>query len=548
MDVRNTYSCRVKGRMLLVWVPLFALHFSLAQAARPAKGQLKALLAEVNILKRSDALLAFEKVNAFEAEFELTKDETLELLHAKTRISIRDQFHFNYPKYLREYMLEAKRLENQKHIYISQRLLFIFHLFNESAKKNWVEKGIAFFENEQDTTQMLLSYAVLYTHYMQRQQVDSGAFYASKIIDQFAYVRRTPEIVNLLSVPCELYSTFQFNDSLFQYYKKVALDAGSIRHPKDSVHFLKNEISRAFYLNDLNAIPPIFKTVYKLCPSNSYFDMRLKSQFLGIEKYYYQLVDSVEKALAVSNEYTKISQQLNLQFHQALMDDLMNGELLTSLEVSQQKDQEEKWRLRAIVIGLLLSLTIAVLVGSKVLKDRKKLYHQKLLTHEKEQELLKMKLANEQLENERKQAEIESGKKDILVLSSGLKQKTQLLYDLKEQLKTANASSDGNQKAVSDAILKISSSGSFSNDWDSIYAKYQELNPGFFSNLNQVGDGLSVGDLKLSALISLNFSNEEIAEVMHIETRSVVIKKHRLKKKLELTKDDNLNEYLRRMG
>lgn len=538
----------MNGRQLLFWVPLLTLHFSIAEAAKPTNEQLKSLLAEVNILKRSDAKLAFEKVNAFEAEFDLTDEQVLELLHSKTRISIRDQFQFNYPKYLREYMLEAKRLENQKHIYISQRLLFIFHLFNESAKKNWVEKGMAYFEEKQDTTQMLMSYAVLYTHYMQKRQNDSGAFYALKIVDQLDYVKRTPEIINLLSIPSELYSTFQYNDSLFQHHKKIALDAGSIRHPKDSIHFLKNEISRAFYRNDLEAIPPIFETVYRLCPSNSYFDMRLKSQFLGIEKYYYQLVDSVEKALAVSNEYTKISQRLNIQFHQALMDDLMNGELLTSLEVSQQKDQEEKWRLRILVAGLLLSLGVALLVGIKILKDRKRLYRQKLLTHSKEQELLKMKLANEQLENERKQTEIESGKKDILVLSSGLKQKTQLLYDLKEQLKTANTSTDGTQKAVSDAILKISSSGSFSNDWDSIYAKYQELNPGFFKDLNKLGEGLSVGDLKLSALISLNFSNEEIAEVMHIETRSVVIKKHRLKKKLDLSKDDNLNEYLRRMG
>lgn len=506
---------------------------------------------EADKLKKQDAVRAFALVQDFEAKHtSLSNAQHLEILRIKTRISIRDQFNFNYPKYLRDYLIEAKRLGNKKHIYISKRLLFVFHLFNETAKPEWLLNGLSYFKKTGDTAEVLANESVLYIHHLQQGDMDSGYFYAKHIIEEQDYLLRNPKLINLLNIPCEWYSTFDPNDSLYQHYKGIALDAGFIRHPKDSAHLLKNEISLALNQGNMDVLPELFKKIYRLCSSDSYIDTRLRTQFLNMEKYYYHAIGNKEKELEVASAYIKISRTVNSHFHKALMDDLMNGELLSDLEVSQQQEQEKK-RLTYLIGG---SLFLLILIGGgawlRVLKARKKMLQQKLEISEAEQRVLSLKLENERLEKEQLNHEAERRKQEILYLTSGLKQKSNLLQELNKGLKTALVSNSETESSqhVQTAIKKIASSKNFTKEWDNIYERYQELNPDFFKKVSAAGAHVSVGDLKLSALISLNFNNDEIASILHIESRSVVIKKHRLKKKLMLEKEDNLQDYLRALS
>lgn len=502
-------------------------------------------------LKKEDAVRAFALVEDFEkAHPSLSPSQHLEILRIKTRVSIRDQFNFNYPKYLRDYLIEAKRLQDQRHIFISKRLLFVFHLFNETAKPQWLMNGLSYFKETKDTAEILANESVLYIHHLQQGDMDSGHYYAQHLIAQQAYLLRHPRLVNLLNIPCEWYSTFEPNDSLYQHYKGIAMKAGFIRHPKDSTHLLKNEISLALNEGNMDTIPVLFKKTYRLCDSESYIDTRLRTQFLNMEKYYYRAIGNKEKELEVASAYIRISRKVNTHFHKALMDDLMNGELLSNLEVARQKERDEKKMVYIGATGAFLLLLVGGLAWFRGLKAKRRVIQQKLEISETQQRMLALKLQNEKLEKEQLMHEAERRKQEILYLTSGLKQKSNLLQELNNGLKTALVSDSEAESSqhVQTAIKKIASSKNFSKEWDNIYERYQELNPEFFKKVSAAGGHVSVGDLKLSALISLNFNNDEIASILNIESRSVVIKKHRLKKKLMLQKEDNLQDYLRALS
>jgi len=541
---------RLHGLLLVPLLSVF-LFTSNAGLANTVDKAIEELHRDADKLKKQDAVKAFALIQSFEdAHPVLTDAQHLDLLRIKTRVSIRDQFNFNYPKYLRDYLIEAKRLENDKHIFISKRLLFVFHLFNETAKPEWLMNGLSYFKKTKDTAEILANESVLYIHHLQQGDMDSGYYYAQHLIEAQPYLLRNPKLVNLLNIPCEWYSTFDPNDSLYQHYKSVALNAGFIRHPKDSAHLLKNEISLALNQGNMDVLPGLFEKIYKLCSSDSYIDTRLRTQFLNMEKYYYHAIGDKGKELEVASAFIKISRQVNSRFHKALMDDLMNGELLSDLEVSQQQEQEKK-KTMYLVGG---SLFLLILVGGgawlRILKARKKMLQQRLEISEAEQRMLSLQLENEKLEKEQLNHEAERRKQEILYLTSGLKQKSNLLQELNKGLKTALVSNSETESSqhVQTAIKKIASSKNFTKEWDNIYERYQELNPDFFKKVSAAGGHVSVGDLKLSALISLNFNNDEIASILHIESRSVVIKKHRLKKKLMLEKEDNLQDYLRALS
>ncbi|MEM6380985.1 MAG: helix-turn-helix transcriptional regulator, partial [Bacteroidota bacterium] len=66
----------------------------------------------------------------------------------------------------------------------------------------------------------------------------------------------------------------------------------------------------------------------------------------------------------------------------------------------------------------------------------------------------------------------------------------------------------------------------------------------FYRHLKEKFPKLTQGDLKLCALIKLNFSSKDVAKLMGISVESVHTTRYRLRKKLGLQREDNLTEYI----
>ena len=55
---------------------------------------------------------------------------------------------------------------------------------------------------------------------------------------------------------------------------------------------------------------------------------------------------------------------------------------------------------------------------------------------------------------------------------------------------------------------------------------------------------LSAADLKVCALIKLNFTGKEMSHLLGISLGSVHVARHRLRKKMNLNRSDNLTNYI----
>ncbi|WP_326984012.1 hypothetical protein VUJ46_05565 [Chryseobacterium sp. MYb264] len=74
--------------------------------------------------------------------------------------------------------------------------------------------------------------------------------------------------------------------------------------------------------------------------------------------------------------------------------------------------------------------------------------------------------------------------------------------------------------------------------------RFKEVYPEFYENLLQKYPFLTDNDIRLCAYIRLNLSNKEIATFKNLTVRSVETTKYRLKKKLGLDADSNLNTWI----
>ena len=66
----------------------------------------------------------------------------------------------------------------------------------------------------------------------------------------------------------------------------------------------------------------------------------------------------------------------------------------------------------------------------------------------------------------------------------------------------------------------------------------------FFKKIKSLHPALTSNDLRLCAYLRLNLTSKEIAPLLNISVRSVEIKRYRLRKKMDLTHEQGLVEYI----
>ncbi|MBD0259794.1 MAG: hypothetical protein ICV83_29095, partial [Cytophagales bacterium] len=93
-------------------------------------------------------------------------------------------------------------------------------------------------------------------------------------------------------------------------------------------------------------------------------------------------------------------------------------------------------------------------------------------------------------------------------------------------------------------IQEIDKSISSDADWHRFEMNFNLVHGDFIKRLLHQYPSLTPQEVKLSAYLRLNLNTKEIAQLMNISIRGVEISRYRLRKKLNLVRDDNLTEFV----
>jgi PAS domain S-box-containing protein len=80
--------------------------------------------------------------------------------------------------------------------------------------------------------------------------------------------------------------------------------------------------------------------------------------------------------------------------------------------------------------------------------------------------------------------------------------------------------------------------------WEKVQQRFQISYPDSLSKILKKHPALTPAEIKLCALLTLNLDTKEIAIVLNLEFNSIRIARARLRKKLELSSEENLTAYL----
>lgn len=116
-------------------------------------------------------------------------------------------------------------------------------------------------------------------------------------------------------------------------------------------------------------------------------------------------------------------------------------------------------------------------------------------------------------------------------------EREEVIKELSEHLK--NAAPENTSKNILKSIDSRSDSL-----WESFNTRFTSQNADFYERLQKKVPDLSSADLKICALIKLNFSGKEMAYLLGISLGSVHVARHRLRKKMNLERDSNLTKFI----
>ena len=82
------------------------------------------------------------------------------------------------------------------------------------------------------------------------------------------------------------------------------------------------------------------------------------------------------------------------------------------------------------------------------------------------------------------------------------------------------------------------------DDWRFFEEAFNNADREFLKKIKSMHESLTKNDLKLCAYLRLNLSSKDIAPLLNISLRSVEIKRYRLRKKIQLSHNEGLTEYI----
>jgi hypothetical protein len=254
--------------------------------------------------------------------------------------------------------------------------------------------------------------------------------------------------------------------------------------------------------------PQYLENIY-YATADVYRSIGNKDSVLKYAELYSTIHDSIERSVADSR----------LEISRIKLDNLQNELAIKNLQ--KEKTAEEQKRNLVIVLIILASI-IAILYINRL-----RLKH----------------LYKEDLAKQEKAASEASALEQLELLTQKITEKTNLAEELQKQLNSRSQAIEQQQLAATISNLTILTEA----DWEKFKKLFEELYPGFFMNLQENVNDITLAELRMAALTRLHLSTNQIASILGISANSVYKTKQRLRNRLNLDPESSIEDVIAKM-
>lgn len=242
--------------------------------------------------------------------------------------------------------------------------------------------------------------------------------------------------------------------------------------------------------------------------------------------------NSLQSAKKLDKLYFDSRSVINLPLLE-IQDEFLNEKKRQSIALKEQRirelEQEEQvvFLERLLLFGLIIFLILFGILFINSIRAK----------HKTEKAILKKK---RELEAQKNKELIELKNKELATSVIKLIEKDTFIDKLKNKLSKGKGDIDRNE------AKQIINSISINNleNWNEFETRFVSINKKFYNKLTKKFPELTANDQRLCALVKLNFSSKEIAKLLNMSNESVHTTRSRLRKKLKLSRDVNLKQFI----
>ncbi len=216
------------------------------------------------------------------------------------------------------------------------------------------------------------------------------------------------------------------------------------------------------------------------------------------------------------------------------------------------KNNEDSVDITMVVFGSLSFLLLLLVIWFTIKIRKNKQKQNRLVQNLENKYLLKIENFERSLEDYKaKQSDLDKELKfrqnEMVTMAMNIIQKNEFLSNLKKEIieiKSSVKDHDARQK-FNRLSLMISQNLSIDRDREKFQMHINEQNSNFLRLLSEKYPSITENEKRLTVLLRLNLSSKEIASILNISPKSVEMNRYRLRKKLKISHQVSLNDFIR---
>ena len=207
----------------------------------------------------------------------------------------------------------------------------------------------------------------------------------------------------------------------------------------------------------------------------------------------------------------------------------------------------------AVIIVIILLLIVVVylmyIISKHKEKDKLEEFQESIERYDAQQILLENELRATNEFNLKLEREIEDREKEQKKVALSIIRKNEILSELKGEIEKLKTKSEDKLKFKDLNKLKliIIENLNIERERKSFDKYIKELNNNFYNNLEKKYPGLTDNEKKLCSLLRLKLTSKEISSILNITPKSVEVNRYRLRKKMDIKKEEKLSKIIRKL-
>lgn len=252
-----------------------------------------------------------------------------------------------------------------------------------------------------------------------------------------------------------------------------------------------------------------------------------------------------DQSLSFYKRYTKLNDSINNSEKERRFSELevkyLSQQKSARIEKLEAKEKLSRQRAVILISGVFLLLLVIVFIMIFYRQKNQKLHYRNRLL-ESEKELQKQRMELQERQQKELQERLEYQEKELASKALSIYKTSSLMEETVNQL-DALCANEKKQTSVPHEINGITNNlKSFARRdlWEDFEHSFTKVHTGFYKTLLEKAPDLTASEIRIASLIRLNLTTKEICAITLRSESSIKSIRFRLRKKLEISGDDNL--------